>query len=83
MYGFKLTFPKLKLFTVVYFDTNYGGRMASFDSWEDNPLINGNQKVERFYTQFSESETFRSCLLWHQLWWMDGFHFIHGRITHL
>ena len=51
----------------------------SFDSWEENPLINGNPKVVRFPTYFSESAPFQSILLWHHLWWKDGFLFIHGR----
>ena len=43
------------------------------------PLINGNPKVECFSTNFSESESFHSCIVGQQSSFKDGFHFFHGR----
>ena len=63
----------------------------SFHLWEDNPFLNGIPKVLWFNTNFSESESFRSSIIWHQFLWTDdlisfmvGWHFCpHGELSDL
>ena len=55
LYDFEVTFRKVKLFTVISFDTTYGGRMAFFFfHGRRNPLLTRTQKWYGYEVTFRE-----------------------------